>query len=393
MESTTKTAYLDNAATTPVRPEVLDAMLPYLAPEGVGNPSSAHRFGREAKQAVATAREQIALALGAEPNQVIFTAGGTEADNLAVVGGALAARDAGRPFAVAVSAVEHPGVLEAAYAVERMGGKAIVLPVDESGQVERDALRHALQQGLALVSAMWVNNEVGLIQDIAALADICLEYATPLHTDAVQAVGKIPCTMQDIPLHFLAIAGHKIGAPQGIGAAIVKDRQAVHCITHGGGQQFGLRSGTENVPGIVALGVAVELSVQHQQHDAAQYGALRDFFETKLREIIPNVEVIGARGPRAPHISNVAIPGIDSEAMVMHLDLAGIACSAGSACHTGTVEPSRVLTAIGIPHDLATRSLRFSVYKQTTQTDVQHALDVIPGIVNKVRGLATTLGR
>jgi len=393
MESTANAAYLDNAATTPVRPEVLDAMLPYLRPEGVGNPSSAHRFGRDAKQAVATAREQIAAALGAEPNQVIFTAGGTEADNLAVIGGALAARDGGQPFRVAVSAVEHPGVLEAAYAVERMGGEAVVLPVDESGQVDQDTLRQELERGLALVSAMWVNNEVGLIQDVPALAETCSEFGVPFHTDAVQAVGKIPCTMRNVPLQFLAISGHKIGAPQGVGAAIVKDRRAVRCITHGGGQQFGLRSGTENVPGIVALGTAVELSVQHQQADAKQYAALRDLFETRLRQIVPNLEVMGATGPRAPHISNVAMPGIDSEAMVMHLDLAGIACSAGSACHTGTVEPSRVLTAIGIPTDLATRSLRFSFYKQTTQDDVERALEAIPGIVEKVRGLAAALGR
>src|SRR6059058_6032386 len=358
--------YLDNAATTPVRPEVLEAMLPYLGKDAFGNPSSAHRFGRAARAGVEEAKRTIALALGVEPGQVIFTSGGTEADNLAVIGSALAARDRGGPFRVAVAATEHKAVLAAAHAVQHLGGEEVVLPVDAFGVVEEAAVERALASGVAVVSVMWVNNEVGTMQPVGRLAARCCEADVPFHTDAVQAIDKVPVALRDIGCTLVTISGHKIGAPKGIGALIVRDRHAVEAIIHGGGQQFGLRPGTENVPGIIALGKAMELAAQEQTEFAARVRALRDELERRLLDVFPDAVINGARAERAPHVANVSIPGTDSEALLMHLDLAGIACSSGSACSTGAVEPSHVLTAMGVPRDLGVAALRFSFGKENT---------------------------
>jgi cysteine desulfurase len=384
--------YLDNAATTPVRPEVFEAMEPFLNGNLFGNPSSAHRFGREARAAVHEARRQVAAAVGAEPNQVVFTSGGTEADNLAVVGAGLAARAAGRPFRVAVSAIEHKAVLGAAHWVDALGGDTIALPVDQSGLLDLTALDQALTRGVALVSVMWVNNEVGVVQDLAAIAARCQAAGTPLHSDAVQALGKVPCTVP-AGCTLLTLSGHKIGAPKGVGVLIVRDRKCVHPIIHGGGQQSGIRPGTENVAGIVALGRAAELAAAEVEDFGRRIGALRDDFERRLSAAILDARVNGADAPRAPHVSNVSIPGTDSEAMLMHLDLAGIACSSGSACSTGSVDPSHVLTAMGVPWERAVAALRFSFWKRNTPQDVDYVVEQLPGIVAKVRQLAGVLGR
>jgi cysteine desulfurase len=401
--------YLDNAATTPVRPEVLEAMLPYLGRDAFGNPSSAHRFGRAARAGIEEAKRTIADVLGgdAEPGHVIFTSGGTEADNLAVIGGALAARDRGGPFRVAVSAIEHKAVLAAAHAVVHLGGEEMILPVDGAGVVSVDALEEALQRGggvggvggvgvvggVALVCVMWVNNEVGTVQPVEQLAARCREAGVPFHVDAVQAFGKIPVSLRDVPCTLLTLSGHKIGAPKGIGALIVRDRHVVEAIIHGGGQQFGIRPGTENVPGIVAFGKAVELAAREQAEFAARVAALRDDLERRLLAVVPDAVVNAARGARAPHVSNVSIPGTDSEALLMHLDLAGIACSSGSACSTGAVEPSHVLTAMGVPRELGVAALRFSFGKENTGEDVEAVIDAIPKVVEKVRHLSAVLHR
>src|SRR5579884_3112513 len=313
-----RVVYLDHAATTAVRPEVLEAMLPYLGPEAFGNPSSPHRVGRAARAAVEEAKRAVAAALGVEPHEVIFTSGGTEADNLAVLGAALAARARGGPFRVAVSAIEHKAVLGAAHAVESLG-----------------------DEGPAL----------------------------------------------------LAISGHKIGAPKGVGALVVRDRRAVAAILHGGGQQFGLRPGTENVPGIVGLGKAAELAAREQAEFARRVGALRDELERRLLAALPDAVIHGRQADRAPHVSNVSIPGTDSEALLMHLDLAGIACSSGSACSTGAVEPSHVLTAMGVPRELGVAALRFSFGRDNTRDDVDAVAAALPRIVEKVRALAAVLHR
>ncbi|HEV2749589.1 MAG TPA: cysteine desulfurase family protein [Gemmatimonadales bacterium] len=387
--------YLDNAATTPVRPEVLEAMLPYLGRDAFGNPSSAHRFGRTARAGVEEAKRAIADVLGTEPGQVIFTSGGTEADNLAVIGAALAARDRGGPFRVAVSAIEHKAVLAAAHAVVHLGGEEIILPVDGAGAVSVEALDDALARGggVAVVCVMWVNNEVGAVQAVGQLGGRCREAGVPFHVDAVQAFGKIPVSLRDVPCTLLTLSGHKIGAPKGIGALIVRDRHVVEAIIHGGGQQFGIRPGTENVPGIVGLGKAVELAAREQAEFAARVAALRDELERRLLALVPDAVINAARAPRAPHVSNVSIPGTDSEALLMHLDLAGIACSSGSACSTGAVEPSHVLTAMGVPRELGVAALRFSFGKDNTMEDVDMVATAFPKIVEKVRALSAVLHR
>jgi len=384
--------YLDHAATTPVRPEVRAAMEPFLCDETFGNPSSAHWAGRPARAALEEARQRIASAVAAEPHQVVFTSGGTEADNLAVLGGALAARATGRPFRVAVSAIEHKAVLDAAKVVERLGGEMVLLPVSATGQVDTGAVEAALDQGVALLSVMWVNNEMGAVQDVAALAERAAAANVPFHTDAVQALGKIPCTMADTPITLLTLSGHKIGAPKGVGALVVRDKQVLEPLLHGGGQQEGVRPGTENVAGAVALGVAVELASAERAETGRHTRALRDDLEQRIIESVPDARVHGAHGERAPHVSSVAIPGTDSNALLMQLDLAGIACSAGSACATGTTAPSHVLTAMGLPDAMASASVRFSFAQRSTAQDVDRVLEVLPEAVQRVRTLVASLG-
>ena len=376
--------YLDNAATTPVRPEVREAIAPFLGDEGFGNPSSAHRFGRTARAAVEQARQSVATALGAKAEHVVFTSGGTEADNLAVLGGALAARSRGAPFHVAVSAIEHKAVLDAAKAVEAMGGRAPVLPVDDAGAIELNAVTEALADGVAVLSTMWVNNEIGVVQDVTELARICQETGALFHSDAVQAVGKVPCSLDAVPGACLSISGHKIGALKGSGALIVPDAELIHPLLHGGGQQRGVRPGTENVVGIVALGKAVELAVQELDATAKHVGALRDSLERGLLEALPQAQVIGDGSSRAPHIAYISFPGVDSSTLLMHLDLAGICCSSGSACNTGTVTASHVLTAMGVPNELAVSAVRFSFSKHNTEDDVQRVFEVLPPLVTKL---------
>jgi cysteine desulfurase len=385
--------YLDHAATTPVRPEVLEAMLPYLTEKAFGNPSSAHRFGRAARAGLEQARREVAQAVGAEPNQVIFTSGGTEADNLGIVGAALAARDRGGAMCAVVSAIEHKAILAAAHAVCHLGGREILLPVDREGRVELDALDEALRQRPAVVSVMWVNNETGVVQPVANIAKRCCDAGVVYHTDAVQAFGKVPMNLATTDCILTTISGHKIGAPKGIGAIIVRDRKAVEAIIHGGGQQFGIRPGTENVAGAVALGRAAALAATEQPAEAERLRALRDDLTTSLRVALPDIVVNGEGAERAPHVLNVAVPGADSEALLMHLDLAGVAASSGSACSTGAVEPSHVLVAMGLPRDLALGAIRFSLGHESTAGDVDRVVEVMPAVVAKVRKLTGVLGR
>lgn len=384
--------YLDHAATTPVRPEVLEAMLPFLGGT-FGNPSSAHRFGRAARAGLDQARREVAQAVGAEPSQVIFTSGGTEADNLAVLGAALAARDRGRPMRVAVSAIEHKAVLAAAHEVAHLGGEEERLPVDGTGRLDLAALDAALARQPACVSVMWVNNETGAIQPVAEVAARCRAAGVTFHTDAVQAIGKLPVDVAALPGTMLSLSGHKLGAPKGIGALIVRERGTVDPLVHGGGQQFGLRPGTENVAGAVALGRAALLASHEREADVAHCTHLRDRLAAQVRAALPDVLVLAEGAPRAPHVLALCIPGCDSEALLMHLDLAGIAASSGSACSTGAVEPSHVLTAMGVPRELALGALRFSVGRETTEADVDRAAATLPGVVAKVRQLAVVLGR
>jgi cysteine desulfurase len=385
--------YLDHAATTPVRPEVREAMLPYLTEAAFGNPSSPHRFGRAARAGLEQARREVADALGAEPDQVVFTSGGTEADNLAVIGACLAARAAGRPPRAVVTALEHKAVLAAAHAVCGLGGEEAILPVDGHGVVSLDALDRALESRPAIVSVMWVNNETGVLQPIGEVASRCEAAGVLFHSDAVQALGKTPIDLRALPCPLLTVSGHKVGAPKGIGALILRGADSIAPLIHGGGQQHGIRPGTENIAGAVGLGRAARLAADEQAHEAVRLGGLRDDLSERLRAALPDVVVHGEAAPRAPHILSVAVPGVDSEAMLMHLDLAGVAVSSGSACMTGAVEPSHVLTAMGVPRDLAVATIRFSLGRTTTADEVRQAAAVFPEVVTRVRRLAGVLGR
>jgi cysteine desulfurase len=385
--------YLDHAATTPVREEVLAAMLPYLRDGAWGNPSSAHRFGRTARAGLDQARREIAEAVGAEPGQVVFTSGGTEADNLAVIGAALAARDHGHRMLAVVTAIEHKAVLAAAHQVAHLGGEELILPVDSTGVVSLEALDEALAQRPAVVSVMWVNNETGVVQPMARVAERCAAAGICLHSDAVQAFGKVPFSLREVPCSLITVSGHKIGAPKGIGALVVRNRGLVEAIIHGGSQQFGIRPGTENVAGAVALGRAAQLAMRAHEGETSRIARLRDHLAARLLAGVPDLVVNGERAQRAPHILSVSIPGTDSEALLMHLDLAGIASSGGSACSTGTVEPSHVITAMGVPRPLALGTIRFSLGHETVPDDIERLTEVFPGIVAKVRELSVVLGR
>jgi cysteine desulfurase len=385
--------YLDYAATTPVRPEVRDAMLPYLGGEVFGNPSSAHRFGRAARAGLEQARREVAEALGVTPEEVLFTSGGTEADNLAVLGTCFAARDRGERMLAAVTATEHKAVLAAAHAVAHHGGEERILPVNGQGLLELATLDEALRDRPAVVSVMAVNNETGVIQPVDRIAERCAAAGVPYHCDLVQAFGKVPVSLVKLPATLATISAHKIGGPKGAGALIVRRSHSLVPLVQGGGQQRGIRPGTENIAGIVGLGRAAVLAVREQAAEATRLLALRDQLVGRLRAALADLVLVAESAPRAPHVINLLIPGTDSEALLLHLDLAGVAASSGSACTTGTVEPSHVLLAMGVRPDLAVGALRLSLGRETTAADVDRVVAVLPGVVEKVRRLAGVLGR
>jgi cysteine desulfurase len=385
--------YLDHAATTPVRSEVREAMLPYLGGELFGNPSSGHRFGRAVRAGVEQARREVAEALCVGPEEVVFTSGGTEADNLAVLGACLGARSGGRPMLAAVAATEHKAVLAAAHEVSHLGGEELLLPVDGNGLLDLEALDRALARRPAIVSVMWVNNETAVIQPIAAIAERCRAASVLFHTDLVQAFGKLPATLADLPIDFATISAHKIGGPKGVGALVVRQRSALEPLQHGGSQQWAIRPGTENVAGIVGLGRAAALAARELTEEQQRLGALRDELAGRLQEAVADIRITAEAAPRAPHILNLQVAGADSEALLAQLDLAGVAASGGSACATGSIEPSHVLVAMGIPRDQAIGAIRFSLGRETRTADVARAAEVFPPLVHKVRRLASALGR
>ncbi|MCU0620911.1 MAG: cysteine desulfurase [Gemmatimonadales bacterium] len=382
--------YLDHAASTPVRPEVRDAILPFLG-DVYGNPSSAHAAGRDARVRLERARRDIAEALDADPRGVIFTSGGTEADNLAVLGAVLAASRHGRERHVVVSAVEHKAVLAAAHAGCRAGADETILGVDAAGQPDLDGLDQALARRPALVSMMWVNNETGVVLPIADLARRCRAADVPLHTDAVQAVGRLPVALAGTGCAALTVSGHKLGAPKGIGALLLADPDLLDPLQHGGSQQGGLRPGTENVAFAVGLAVAVQLAVAEQAREGARLVALRDDLERRLLAALPDALVVGHDAPRAPHISALVMPGVRSGPLVAQLDSLGVAASSGSACTTGTPEPSHVLAAMGVPREHALGFLRLSLGATTTAATIAAAAAAIPGAVAGSRRLAEAL--
>jgi len=384
--------YLDHAATTPVRPEVVAAMAPFFGPR-FGNPSSAHRWGREARAALDEARERVAGCLGAGADEVCFVSCGTEGDNLAVLGTWRAARVAapdGGPArtAIVTTPIEHKAVLAAVHQAAREGAEERLLAVDANGVVDRASFDALVRDDVAVCSIMWVNNEIGTVQPIPELAAAAKVRGVPFHTDAVQAFGKIAIDARTQPFDTLTLSGHKIGAPKGIGAFFVRRGTPLEPLMHGGSQDRGLRPGTENVAMAVGLARAAELAVAEREEECARLARLRDALEAELLARIPDAVVHGRGGPRAPHVLNISVPGTDSESLLLALDLAGVAASSGSACQTGSVTPSHVLTAIGVPPELASAAVRMSLGALTTDECVRRVSELFPALIGKARRLA-----
>jgi cysteine desulfurase len=374
--------YLDHAASTPPRPEVTAAMLRVME-ERFGNPSSLHRFGRAAQAALEDARTRFAAVIGAEPAEVVFTRGGTESDNLAVLG--RARLHPGVP--VACSAVEHSAVLAASRAAESEGHALHVLPVDASGIVSLDALAEVLGSRPAVVSVMWANNETGVMQPVGAIAEACRAAGVAFHSDAVQALGKTEVRADVVPADLLSFTGHKLGGPRGTGALFIRRGVSIAPLVHGGGHERGLRPGTEDVAGAVGLALAAELAEAERERECARMAALRDRLEAGIRERMADVTVNGAGVARLPNITSMLVPGIEGDLLLAALDVEGIAVSAGSACSSGALARSHVLTAMGVRTD-AGPAVRFSVGRTTTDAEIGRALEVFPAIVGRLREMA-----
>ncbi|QHK19496.1 aminotransferase class V-fold PLP-dependent enzyme [Pseudarthrobacter psychrotolerans] len=382
--------FLDAAATTPVRREVLEAMWPYLSGE-FGNPSSHHTLGEAAASALAGARAAVAKVLGCRPGEVTFTSGGTEADNLAVKGIALA-RQAADPALnrVVISAVEHPAVEESARYLERFHGFAVdVVPVDGTGRVTPEALAAVLRPETALVSVMYANNEVGTIQPVAELAAVATGRGIPFHTDAVQAAGWLPLDAKALGVDALSISGHKLGAPKGCGVLYVRGRTRVEPLVHGGGQERGRRSGTENVAGAVALATALTLAHAERPEFAARVAGLRERFIATILDTVPGALLTGHRTERLPSVASFCFPGTSGESVLLELERQGVVCSSGSACAAGSDAPSPVLTALGYDAEVAQTAVRFSFTSAVTADELEQAAAAVGTAVGSVR----TLGR
>ena len=375
------TVYLDYAATSPLWPEARAAMAPYFD-ERYANASSLYAAAREARKAIEEAREMIATAAGARPEEVVFTSGGTEADNIALQGTAFRARNEGRD-GIVVSAIEHHAVLDTARWLGRNGFRVTEIGVDASGVIDEAALEAAVDRKTAIVSVMTANNEVGTIQPVARCAGFARAAGARFHTDAVQALPWIPLDAADADL--IALAAHKVGGPKGVGALIVRRGVGVEPLVHGGGQERGLRSGTYNVAGIVGFGAAVEATLAAREHLVPRVRALRDRLQEALVQRISGVTVNGAGAARLPNNCNVCIEGIESEPLLLLLDAAGIAASSGSACQSGAAEASHVLTAMGVPPGLAMGALRLTLGRDTTDDDVDTAIDHIVAGVSRLR--------
>jgi cysteine desulfurase len=384
--------YLDNNATTPVEPAVLDAMLPFLSAD-FGNASSIHTFGQRARAAVETAREQVAELINGKPQEIIFTSGGTESDNHAIFGVAQASSPLRSGAHIITSSVEHEAVLNSCQALEKSGAAVTYLPVSREGLVDSQDVRKAIRPETVLITVMHANNELGTVQPLAEIGRIAAEHKICFHTDAVQSIGKIAVDVRALHLDLLSLSGHKLYAPKGIGAIFIKGGTRLRQFLFGGHHQRGFRPGTENVAGIVGLGKAAELARLSLAEDAAHISGLRNQLEQGLLARIRDSAANGAAAPRTPNTSNITFAGIEGEALVIALDLQGLACSTGAACSSGAVEPSHVLTAIGLPASEARASLRFSLGRHTTPAEIDTALEIIPSAVERLRRLSPTYAK
>jgi cysteine desulfurase len=378
--------YLDHAATTPVREEVFEAMKPFYGPR-FGNPSSTHRWGREARAALDEARERVGRCLGARPDEICFTSGGTEADNLAILGAWRALKAKGR-IAVVTTPIEHKAILGAVHQAAREGAEERFLGMTPDGVIDPASFDELVDEQVAVCSMMWVNNEIGSIQAVPELSAKAKERGVMVHTDAVQAFGKVTIDAQTQQFDFLTISGHKFGAPKGIGALFIRRGTHIEPLMHGGTQDRGRRPGTENVAAAVGLARAAELTLAECEAHCARIRKLRDRLEAGILAKIPDAVVHGRGAERAPHILNVSVPGTDSESLLMALDLRGIAASGGSACQSGSIDPSHVLTALGVRPDLASAAIRMSLGVLTTDHSIDRVIEVFPALVAKARQLA-----
>jgi len=377
--------YFDHAATTPPRSEVVDAMLPYFR-ERWGNPSSIHASGQEAAAGVDQARDKVAALLGALPEEIVFTSSGTEADNQALIGVAIAQEKRGNH--IITSAIEHHAVLHTAQFLEKRGIEVTYLPVDSHGLVDPDDVRQAITDKTILVSIMHANNEIGTIQPIAEIGSICRERDVLLHTDAVQTVGHIPMNVHEMNIDLLSLSGHKFYGPKGVGALFVRKGVRISPLIHGGGHERGRRSSTENVPGIVGLGEAARLAARDLDWEVSHSQQLRDRLMEGTLAVVPDSILTGHPTQRLPNNASVCVRYVEGESMLLNLDFEGIAASSGSACTSGSLEASHVLLAIGLPHDLAHGSLRLSVGRGNTMPEVERFIQVFPPIVEKLRAMS-----
>ncbi len=377
--------YLDHNATTPVLPEVLEVMLRYYR-EDFGNPSSVHRYGRRVRVAIDDTRDCVADMLGAPAAAIFFSSGGTEANNTILKGVAAALQGYGRHLVT--SQIEHPAVLDTCAHLAHQGYTVTYVPVDAHGVVDPEAVRDALTDETILVSIMYANNETGVIQPIADIARLVRPRGILMHTDAVQAFGKMPLRVDELGVDFLSFSGHKLYAPKGIGGWYARPGAPLHPLLHGGHQERGMRSGTEHVAGIAALGKACTIAVSDMQQEWERQQRLQQRLEHGIREQIPEVCIQGAEAPRLPNTTHMAFAGVEGEALLMSLDLQGVALSTGSACSSGSLEPSHVLRAMGVPAAYLYGALRCSLGRGTTLADIEYVLEILPGIVQRTRGLS-----
>ena len=383
--------YLDHNATTPPAAEVVERMASTLR-EQFGNPSSVHHFGQMAKAALDEARSATAALIGGDPSEIVFTSGGTESDNFAIRGVAEALEVAGRRHLIA-TAIEHEAVLNTLKALARRGWKTTLLPVDQSGIVSPQALEAALTDDTALVTVMHANNEIGTIQPVAQLARIARARGAVFHTDAVQTAGKIPVDVKALGVDLLSLSAHKFYGPKGAGALWIRRGVRLQSPMTGGKQERSRRAGTENVAGIVGLGAAAQLARGKMTAESDRLAILRDRLEEGILATVSGTAINGARSPRVPNTTNISFDRIEAESMLIALDLAGIAVSTGSACSSGTLEPSHVLKAMGFPAHRTQNSIRFSLGAANTEAEIQRVLEVLPGVVEKLRNLTRTVAR
>ena len=382
-----KRIYLDHNATTPVDAAVLEAMLPFLSAE-YGNASSIHTFGQRARAAVETAREQVAALVNARPQEIVFTSGGTESDNHGIFGIVEPLPGANPAPHVITSSIEHEAVLNTCQAMEKRGASVTYLPVTGAGLIAIEDLRSAIRAETKLITVMHANNELGTVQPLEQIGQIAAEREIYFHTDAVQSAGKIPIDVQALQLDLLSISAHKLYGPKGVGALYVRGGTQLRQFLYGGHHQRGFRPGTENVAGIVGLGKAAEIARTSRQEDTARVSALRNKLEEGLLARIADCRANGSPALRTPNTSNITFTGIEGEALVIALDLKGLACSTGAACSSGAVEPSHVLTAIGLPSADARASIRFSLGRHTTAEEIDAALEIVPAAVAQLRKLS-----